>query len=93
MSKVSVNLVYETDFKEYFYRVQVWSEIKPKLSNFIDISIKEKNLPSKITMTGGALAENLCKKYKDTLDPSKVAQAAYEAFIDLELDLRRKGLK
>jgi hypothetical protein len=91
-TKVSVKLVFETDNGETSYRVQVWSIIKPKLSAYSDISINEKNLPYKIMSMAGMIAENFCMKYRDTLDPDAVARAAYEAYVDLQLDLRKQGI-
>ncbi len=91
-TKVSVKLVYETDDGETSYRVQVWSIIKPTLSGHLDVNIKEKNLPFKVMSVAGAIAENFCKKYGDLLDPDAVAKAAYEAYVELQIDMRKQGI-
>lgn len=92
-TKVCVKLVYDTDTDQTAYRVEVWSIVKPKLSGYAEINVKEGKIPHKITVMAGLIAERFCEKYKDQLDPELVAKAAYEAFVDLELKLRKNGIK
>jgi len=43
--------------------------------------------PQSISILAGALAEELCEQYRDTLDPSEVARTAQECYREILLDL------
>ncbi len=71
--------------KTLYYEVKVGSEVKPLVKAVGILEYADADL-KKITVLGGALAEHLCEKYGDTLDPDIVARAAHEAFRELRAE-------
>ena len=67
----------------YFWRVHVRSNVREGLYRFKDLPITSTDV--EIQMEAAALAEQLCEKYNDTVDPD----AIYKAMKDLAVSMRR----
>ena len=81
---VEVRLMRRVGDSTYYLEVLVQSRVKPHLKLK---GIRE--LPTTaqaVGLLGGALAEELCERYRDTLEPSDVALAAGQAYMELMAD-------
>ena len=88
---VEVRLKQRAD-KTMYYEVLVSSQVRtnPQLKNKGILEFErgaEERTRQKLGMLAGALAEDLCEKYGDTLDPSDVANAVMEWFIDAKMGM------
>ena len=72
----------QRDDKTLYFEMKVRSEVKPtvKVMGILEAADAK---PQTIAALGGALAETLCEKYADTLDPSTVATAAVVTYREL----------
>lgn len=78
---VEIKLMQRTDKTQYF-EVWVRSESKPRIRHGTIVE-RDFRAEAKIEIVAGAMAEGLCEKYDDTLDPGEVAKNARQAFIEL----------
>lgn len=87
---VELKLMQRADKSQYF-EVWVRSEVKPGLRQG---TIVDRNFQAetRIEIAAGAIAEQLCEQYHDTLDPGEVARAARKAFLELEHENPRPQL-
>lgn len=87
---VELKLMQRPDRTQYF-EVWVRSAARPRLQR---ATIVERNFQAeaRIEVAAGAIAEELCEKYNDTLDPSEVARAARQAFLELNRENPRPQL-
>lgn len=78
---VELKLMQRTDKTQYF---EVWirSCIKPRLRRG-SIVERDFNAEVKIEILAGAIAEEMCESFDDTLDPGEVARLARTAFLEL----------
>lgn len=74
--------------KSLYFEVRVRSEVKPRVKKVGIFEKMEdgKREAQKIAILAGAMAEELCEQYNDTLDPSNVAKAAVEAYREVLLE-------
>lgn len=81
---VEVRLMRRVTDRNYYLEVLVQSRVKPhlKLKGIQEMP----TTPQKVGILAGALAEELCHRYSDTLEPSDVARAAAAAHMELMAD-------
>ena len=81
-TRVRVRLVQDTETLEKSVEVEVHSRIKPDLHRVGRIPLEhgEQRTARHVGATAGSIAEDLCRDYGDTLDPSEIAGLAMEAF-------------
>lgn len=78
---VELKLMQRTDKTQYF-EVWVRSEIKPSLRRGTVVE-RDFRAETKIEICAGAIAEEMCEAFDDTLDPGEVARQAKLAFLEL----------
>ena len=71
--------------QSYYFELKVRSEVKPLVKALGILEAKEADAV-KVAALAGALAEHLCEKYSDKLNPEFVARQAYTAYIELMSD-------
>lgn len=79
---VELTLFQRTD-KTCYWELKVRSEIKPNLKSVGILEHTPTNQRQHLGTLGGAMAEELCTKYQDTIEPTAVARAAMEAYDEL----------
>jgi hypothetical protein len=84
MDQVTLGL-FQRENKTLYWELSVRSEVKPRV---LKIGIMEfggntEKERQQLGVLGGALAEELCEQYNDTLEPSGVARATMEAHKEL----------
>ena len=79
---VELTLFQRTD-KTCYWELKVCSEVKPNLKSVGILEHALTNQRQHLGSLGGAMAEELCEKYQDSLEPSAVARAAMEAYDEL----------
>lgn len=93
MDNVEVRYMQRPD-KTKFYQVLVRSSVNPtlkKIGEFEQANARsEKKTAQLIGVLAGAMAEELCEQYDDTIDPSNAARAAVEAYTEMMAD--QKGI-
>jgi hypothetical protein len=66
-----------------YWELKVSSEVRPGLKSVGILEHVRTNQRQHLGTLGGAMAEELCEKYNDTLDPSSVASVAMEAYDEI----------
>lgn len=67
----------------YYWQISVRSIVRPNLLRNGIVEANNSN-PQLVGILAGALAEELCERYADKLDPSSVARAAISLFKEME---------
>lgn len=97
MGKTTDNLevqIWTRPDETFYVKVILRSEVKPSLLSSNQMDLSPIDMPKKVAIMAGALAEYQCDKYGDTHEPVIVAQYALEAFNESLLDagLRNKKI-
>ena len=66
-----------------YWEVMVRSGVRPRLLKVGILEFERRDQAEKIMVLAGALAEELCEQYHDTLDPGSVARAARDCYREL----------
>lgn len=69
--------------RSIYWEVMVRSRLMPRLLKVGIIEFEKRDQANKIMVLAGALAEELCEQYKDTLDPGSVARTARDCYREL----------
>ena len=83
---IEVKLMKRVQDGTYYFSVLVPSKVKPRLFKQGIIEFKRSDQSQVIGALAGALAEELCEQYNDTLDPSSCAHSAMDAYVELMAD-------
>lgn len=79
---VELTLFQRTD-KTCYWELKVHCQVRPGLKSVGVLEHTRVSQRQHLGTLGGAMAEELCEKYSDTLEPSAVAKAAMEAYDEL----------
>lgn len=81
---VEVRMMKRVDDGTYYLEVLVSSQtrVRPQLKNKGIVELKDAN-EQVVGVLAGALAEQLCDRYNDTVEPSQAAKDAMEAYREL----------
>lgn len=75
-----------------FFRVSVRSKAKPRFEKHFEIEYEnksDKELRRAFAIAGGALAEQCCEDFGDTLNPDVCSKLAESCYTDLMIDIQR----
>ena len=81
MSGFEIRLMQRLD-KSYYFELKVRSEKQPKVKSLGILEADDADTV-KVGALAAAMAEELCEKYSDTLDPAFVARQAARAYVEL----------
>lgn len=82
MAKVEVQLMQRLD-KTLYFQVFVSSEIRPGLMSTSTLEFENSSQAQHIGILVGSLAEYLCEKYSDTIEPSACAREGIQIYQEL----------
>jgi len=93
MGKTTNNLevqIWSRPDQIYYVKVILRSEVKPTILSSNQMDLNPIDMPKRVAIMAGALAEYQCEKYGDTYEPMVIAQYGMEAFNEslLEAGLR-----
>jgi len=84
MNEDNVELaLFQREDKSYYWELKVSSEIKPGLKSVGILEFEKANQRQHLGTLGGAMAEELCEKYSDTIEPTAIANATMDAYDEI----------
>ena len=96
MGKTTDNLevqIWTRPDETFYVKVILRSEVKPNLLSSNQRDLSPTDMPKKVAIMAGALAEYQCENFGDTHEPVIVAQYAMEAFNESLLDAGLRDTK
>lgn len=75
--------LFQREDNTLYWEVGVRSEVKPTVIKIGMLEFGNSNEQQKLGILAGAVAEQLCEEYQDTVEPSAVAHTAMEVYQEL----------
>lgn len=69
--------------RSIYWELSVRSQVRPNLLRIGNIELERRDQTAKVMVLAAAIAEELCEKYGDTLDPSTVAVTARDCYREI----------